>query len=165
MKKINLAIALAATCIGSATAQTDSIVDFVFTDIITVPTTSVKNQNKSGTCWCFAGTSHLEDEILHQGGDSLDLSEMWTVRHCYLEKARRLVLSQGHAHFSAGGSILDVPHVWATYGIVPESVYSGLNYGETGHDHGELDKALNAYVRAVASGKKATTAWQQGLNG
>lgn len=173
MKKLTFAAVCAAmACQGMAYAQadttataTDSIVDFVFTDVITVPTTSVKNQNKSGTCWCFAGTSHLEDEILHNGGDSLDLSEMWTVRHCYFEKARKMVLAQGNAHFSAGGSILDVPHVWEAYGIVPEEVYSGLNYGENLHDHGELDKVLSAYVRAVASGKKATTAWQQGLNG
>ena len=48
---------------------------------------------------------------------------------------------------------------------MPESVYSGLNYGETKHDHGELDKAISAYMGAVASGKKVSTAWEQGLNG
>ncbi|MDE6146358.1 MAG: aminopeptidase, partial [Muribaculaceae bacterium] len=35
---------------------TDSIQGFVFTDVISLPTTSVKDQNKSGTCWCFSGT-------------------------------------------------------------------------------------------------------------
>ena len=79
-----LALGLTAATLGAtagsdstATATAaDSIKGFVFTDVITIPTTSVKDQNKSGTCWCFAGTSHLEDEILHNGGDSLNLSEM-----------------------------------------------------------------------------------------
>lgn len=171
MKKL-LAMGVAALCASGAIAQTDTaatatdtVKGFVFTDVITIPTTSVKDQNKSGTCWCFAGTSHLEDEILHNGGDSLNLSEMFTVRHCYLDKARRYILSQGNGHFAAGGSILDVPHVYATYGVVPESVYAGLNYGEAKHDHGELDKAIGAYLRAVASNKKVTTAWQAGLEG
>lgn len=168
MNKLTFAIGISAACAASAVAQsepTDSVKGFVFTDVITVPTTSVKDQNKSGTCWCFAGTSHFEEEILHNGGDSLNLSEMFTVRHCYLDKARRHVLSQGNSHFAAGGSILDVPYVWDNYGAVPESVYGGLNYGEDKHDHGELDKAITAYVHAVATGKKATTAWLQGLNG
>ncbi len=170
MNRLMLAIGISAAVAGTSQAQTDSIAadtvkGFVFTDVITVPTTSVKDQNKSGTCWCFAGTSHMEDEIMHKGGEALDLSEMFTVRQCYLEKARKHVLSQGNSHLAAGGSILDVPHVWATYGVVPESVYSGLNYGESKHDHGELDKALTAYVKAVASGRKVTTAWYDGLNG
>ncbi len=158
-----LALGLTAATLGAtagsdstATATAaDSIKGFVFTDVITIPTTSVKDQNKSGTCWCFAGTSHLEDEILHNGGDSLNLSEMFTVRYCYVDKARRYVRSQGNGHLAAGGSILDVPYVYERYGVVPESVYSGLNYGETKHDHGELDKAISAYMGAVASGKKS----------
>ncbi|MDE6315211.1 MAG: aminopeptidase, partial [Muribaculaceae bacterium] len=136
-KKLLLAIGLSTACSGQIVAQSesnDSVKGFVFTDEIIVPTTSVKDQNKSGTCWCFAGTSHFEDEIMHNGGDSLNLSEMFTVRYCYLDKARRHVLSQGNSHFSAGGSILDVPYVWDTYGAVPESAYEGLNYGETKHD-------------------------------
>ena len=82
---------------------------FVFTDVITIPTTSVKDQNKSGTCWCFAGTSMFEDEIVRRGGKPLDLSEMFTVRQCYLEKADRYVRLYGETNFAAGGSIMDVP--------------------------------------------------------
>ena len=32
---------------------------FKFTDIKVNPTTPVKDQNKSGTCWSFSGTSFL----------------------------------------------------------------------------------------------------------
>ena len=62
--KRRLIAAVAAACSTGIHAQenTDSVEGFVFTDEISIPVTSVKDQNKSGTCWCFAGTSHLEDE-------------------------------------------------------------------------------------------------------
>lgn len=138
---------------------------FVFTDVITIPTTSVKDQNKSGTCWCFAGTSMFEDEIVRLGGKPLDLSEMFTVRQCYLEKADRYVRLYGETNFAAGGSIMDVPYVWKKYGAVPESVYSGLAYGEEKHVHGELDAVLKAYLDAVVKkpNKRLSTAWRKGV--
>jgi bleomycin hydrolase len=149
------------------TTATDSTEKFQFTDVINIKTTSVKDQNKSGTCWCFAGTSFFEDEILRQRGDSLDLSEMFTVRHCYEDKAEKFIRMYGETHFAAGGSALDVPYVWDTYGAVPEEVYQGLNYGEDKHVHGELDAVLTSYVKAIASNpnKKISTAWRAGLKG
>ncbi len=53
----------------------------------------------------------------------------------------------GQTHFAAGGSTADVPYVWKRYGAVPEEVYSGLNYGEEKHVHGELDAAVTATSR------------------
>lgn len=155
------------TIAAADSAAVDSVEKFVFTDVITIPVTSVKDQNKSGTCWCFAGTSHLEDEILKNGGDSLDLSEMFTVRHCYADKAEKYVRMYGGMNFGPGGSILDVPYVFSRYGAVPEEVYRGLNYGEDKHVHGELDAAIKAYVDAVVKkpNRKISTAWRQGLEG
>ncbi|MCM1065955.1 MAG: C1 family peptidase [Muribaculaceae bacterium] len=147
---------------------TDSIEKFVFTDIISLPTTSVKDQNKSGTCWCFAGTSYFEDEILRKGGDSLDISEMYTVRKCYEDKAERFVRLYGQTNLAAGGSIMDVPYVWKRYGAVPEEVYTGLQYGEDKHVHGELDAAIEAYMKVVVdkkNNKKVSPAWRKGLKG
>lgn len=170
MKKL-LAAALVAVPFLASAEPADSVaadtVKFEFTDIITVPTTSVKDQNKSGTCWCFAGTSFFEDEIVRKGGDSLDISEMFTVRKCYEDKAERFIRLYGETNFAAGGSILDVPYVWERYGAVPEEVYSGLQYGEDKHVHGELDAALSAYLKAVVAkpNKKLTTAWRKGLKG
>lgn len=153
-----------------ADAPADSVTadtSFVFTDIKLVPTTSVKDQNKSGTCWCFAGTSFFEDEIMRRGGDSLDISEMYTVRRCYEDKAERFVRLYGQTNFSPGGSLADVPYVWERYGAVPEEVYPGIAYGEDKHVHGELDAALSAYLRAVVArpDKRISTAWRQGLKG
>ncbi|MDE6612078.1 MAG: aminopeptidase, partial [Muribaculaceae bacterium] len=104
------AIASSASATPTDSIVADSVAKFVFTDVISLPTTSVKDQNKSGTCWCFAGTSFFEDEILRQGGDSLDISEMYTVRRCYEEKAEKFVRMYGQTHFAAGGSIVDVPY-------------------------------------------------------
>ena len=170
MKKLLAIIAAGALATG-ASAQTDSTATdstgFVFTDVISIPTTSVKDQNKSGTCWCFAGTSFFEDEIRRMGGDSLDISEMFTVRHCYADKADKYVRMNGAVNLAAGGSVLDVPYVWKRYGAVPEEVYRGLNYGEDKHVHAELDAAIAGYVNAVnrKPGKRISTAWKQGLNG
>lgn len=170
MKKIFLPLLAVAPFMASA-EPSDSIasdsVKFEFTDIKVIPTTSVKDQNKSGTCWCFAGTSFFEDEIVRKGGDSLDISEMFTVRKCYEDKAERFIRLYGETNFAAGGSALDVPYVWERYGAVPEEVYSGLQYGENKHVHGELDAALKAYLQAVVAkpNKKLTTAWRKGLKG
>lgn len=166
-----LAAVIATTSASAAepadSTATDSVETFVFTDIISLPTTSVKDQNKSGTCWCFSGTSFFEDEILRQGGDSLDISEMYTVRKCYEDKAERFIRLYGQTNFAAGGSIIDVPYVWKRYGAIPEEAYAGLEYGEDKHVHGELDAALAAYLKAVVAkpNRKLTTAWRKGLKG
>ncbi len=145
----------------------DSIEGFRFKDIYSVKTTSVKDQNKSGTCWCFSGTSFIEDEIMRQGGDSLDLSEMYTVRKCYEDKADRYVRMYGQTNFSPGGAVTDVAYVWRRYGAVPESVYAGLEYGEDKHVHGELQGVLEGVVKTVVKkpNKKVSTAWARAVDG
>ncbi len=146
----------------------DSTKGFVFTDVKVVPTTSVKDQNKSGTCWCFAGISFFEEEILRKTGKEMDLSEMFVVRHCYDDKADKYVRMYGALNFSQGGSVLDVPYAWGLYGIVPEEVYRGLNYGEEKHSHNEMAEVLTDYVSTIVSKpnrKNITTAWRKGFNG
>lgn len=172
MKKIIIsALALSSLLTVSAAepdkAEKDSVETLKFTDVIAIPVTSVKNQNKSGTCWCFAGTSFYENEIRKATGDSLDLSEMFSVRHCYADKADKYVRTYGKINFSPGGSALDVPYVWARYGAMPEEVYSGLQYGEDKHVHGELDATLKGYVDAVVRkpNRRVSTAWREGLEG
>ena len=172
MKKTS--ILMLAALMGSASAFAETPADsvaadtaFVFTDVITLRTTPVKNQNKSGTCWCFAGTSFIEDEMLRKGAQAPDLSEMYTVRKCYEEKAERYVRLYGQTNFSPGGSLSDVPHVLKRYGAVPEEAYRGLEYGEDKHVHGELNDAMTAFLKAVVSkpDKKVSTAWRKALKG
>ena len=40
---------------------------YQFTEEVRVPTTPVKNQASTGTCWCFATTSFMESELLRMG--------------------------------------------------------------------------------------------------
>lgn len=140
---------------------------FKFTDIKVNPTTSVKNQNKSGTCWSFSGTSFLEEDIMKKGGPELDLSEMYTVRHCYIDKAKKFIRTQGNINFAQGGGFPDVVYVAEKYGMVPEEAYTGLNYGEDKHVHAELSNALTAYLNAIVKNpnKKLSTAWLDGYIG
>ena len=140
---------------------------FIFTDVKVVPTTSVKDQNKSGTCWSFAASSFFEEELLRMGKGEIDLSEMYVVRHCYLDKGKKYVRYYGQTNFAAGGGLVDVAYVWKNYGIVPDSVYTGLEYGEEKHVHGELDALLSNYVKQIVKNpnKKLSSAWYKGYEG
>lgn len=139
---------------------------FKFTDVKVIKTTPVKDQNKSGTCWCFSSLSFFEDELLRKTGKEYDLSEMFVVNHCYSDKADKYVRTDGKVNFAQGGSGFDVPYVWERYGIVPEDAYPGLNYGEEGHSHYELADVLESYVKAVVrNSSRMTTAWKRGLDG
>ena len=169
--------ALAALCAGvfagnampaPASAAPDIIVPdstgFTFTDIISLPTTPVKNQNKSGTCWCFAGTSLLEEDVLRKGGPELDLSEMYWVRQNYIDKAKKYIRMDGKINFAQGGSFADVMEAASEFGAVPEEVYSGLNYGEDKHSHYEMADGLKAYLDALKNGgRNLSDAWLRGF--
>lgn len=168
MKKMILAALVAAPFLASAAEpENPDSTGFTFTDVKVVPHTPVRDQNKSGTCWCFAGTSFFENEILRKTGKQVDLSQMFTVRHCYDDKADKYARMGGTVNFSQGGSILDVPYVWQNYGAVPLEVYTGLNYGEEKHDHYEVAELMEGYMKTVADPKrkKLSTAWKAGLDG
>ncbi|MCF8309633.1 MAG: aminopeptidase, partial [Bacteroidales bacterium] len=140
---------------------------YTFQEKTVVPTTPVESQYRSGTCWSFSTLSFLESELLRMGKPEVDLSEMWVVRHAYEEKAKRYVRMHGKMNFAGGGAINDNTMVLEKYGLVPESVYDGLNYGTEKHIHGEFDKVLNEYVDGVIKNKnkKLSTAWFDGYEG
>ncbi len=169
MKKFIIVAAALAIAAGASSkdkkTEDDSTGGFTFTDVKVVKTTPVKDQNKTGTCWCFSGLSFLEDEILRKTGKETDLSEMWVVRNCYNDKADKYVRMNGAVNFAQGGSTLDVPYVWSNYGIMPEEAYKGLGYGEDKHDHAELSSVLTSYTNSVNKSRKKSTAWKKGLNG
>ena len=146
-------------------AQQDTA--FVFTDVKVNPTTSVKDQHMSGTCWSFSGLSFLEDELLKKGKGEYDLSEMFVVRQCYIDKAINFVRYYGKTNFGEGGGLLDIPYVYNKYGMVPESAYNGLQYGEEKHNHGELAAVLTAYLNEIVKNPndKLSTAWLNGYIG
>nr|WP_321485203.1 C1 family peptidase [uncultured Draconibacterium sp.] len=140
---------------------------YVFEDEISLAATPVKDQYRSGTCWSFSGLSFLESEMMRQGKPEVDLSEMFVVWHTYSDKAKKHVRLHGNLNFSAGGAFHDVTNMVAKYGIVPESVYNGLNYGEEKHVHGEMDNVLKDHVDAVVKNgnRKLSTVWHEAIDG
>lgn len=111
--------------------------------------TPVKNQARTGTCWCFATVSFLESEILRTSGIRTDLSEMFIVRMTYPHKAENYVRLHGQANFGQGGQSHDVFDQIRRYGIVPESVYSGQRIGERLHNHGEMFGILESMLTSI----------------
>src|SRR3989339_1953727 len=137
-----------------------------FTDEININNTPVKNQYRSGTCWSFSGLAFAEAEILRKTGKLYDLSEMFMVYHTYSDKASKYVRLNGNLNFGSGAEVTDVFRVINLYGMMPESAYSGLNYGEELHTHGELDELLKSYVDAIIKNKnkKLTPVWHEAFD-
>ncbi|MDR2414281.1 MAG: C1 family peptidase [Odoribacteraceae bacterium] len=138
-----------------------------FTDVKRLPTTSVKDQARAGTCWAWSGLSFFESEMMRLGKDSVNLAAMYVVRQAYDDKVVKYVRLHGSLNFSVGGAFGDVIHVLRTYGIVPIEAYPGLNYGEPTHAFGELDAVLKGYADAVIKNenKRLSTAWKTGFQG
>ncbi|MFP4017905.1 MAG: aminopeptidase C [Bacteroidales bacterium] len=168
MKKHNLytLLFLITLLITAPSFAQDEETGYEFTTVEELPATSVKNQYRSGTCWSFSGISLLESEMIRMGKEAVDLSEMWIVRHAYSDKAEKYVRFHGHLNFAGGGAFHDVTNMIKEYGIVPESVYDGLEYGEDKHVHGEFDAVLKGYVDEVMENKnkKLTPVWHDGFN-
>ncbi|MEG2613493.1 MAG: C1 family peptidase, partial [Alistipes sp.] len=168
MKKTLLtALAFGFALTVSAQAPEQKPEGYTFTDTKTVPSTPIKDQYRSGTCWCFSALGFIESEIMRAGGEQLDLSEMWIVRNIYFEKAIKYARLHGHLNLAVGGQAYDVTNGIMKYGIVPQDVYPGLNYGSDKPFFAEIDAIIKAYMDAVIKGNqggKLSTAWQRGLN-
>ena len=130
------------------------------------PITSIKNQGNSGTCWSFSGVGFLESEILRMGKGETDLSDMYIVRRNYADKALKYVRTGGNINFALGGSFADVVETLNEYGVLPETAYQGLSYGETTHKHSEMEKALSGYVSAINANpnRRLSNEWYNGFN-
>ena len=166
-------ISLLALC-GTVMAQNDSIQQpkdsgFVFTTVDSVGITPVKNQFRSGTCWCFSTLGFLESEVMRLNkGKQVDFSEMFVVSHTMVDRAEYVVRMYQSAQFSAGGSAYDVIYCMKHYGLVPQDAMPGIKYGSTPADtlpvHAELDAVAGGYVKALGRNlKKLTPVWKQGL--
>lgn len=164
------AFALALPLVAGAQARPN--IDWPEYEFVTVkanPITSIKNQNRSGTCWAFSTIGFVESEVIRINGLSEeqypDFSEMFVVSHSYMDRAKKYIMVDGNLGFSAGSEGDDVLHVIADYGLVPQDAMPGLNYGTKLPVHGELDAILKGYVEAVAKNPNRTlsTAWQRGF--
>lgn len=139
---------------------------YQFETVIDLEATAVKNQGRSGTCWSYATTSFIESEMIRNGKEPVDISEMFTVRMVYLDKAEKYVRLHGHLNFGQGGALPDVMYVLKKYGAVPQEVYEGLEYGGEINNHGELESMLKAQLDMVIKNpnKTLTKSWKKAFN-
>ena len=172
MKKLIMLAALACAVTGmQAETNTDSIkvVKPVFTVVKANKITSIKDQNKSGTCWAYSTNSFFESEILRKTGKTYDLSEMFVAGKTYMDRAIKAVRMHGDVSFSEGGSGYDVQYCWENYGMIPESAMPlpGKMIGDSLANFSEFFSVMTPYVEAVAKNKasKLTPAWKNGLQG
>ena len=54
--------------------------------------TKIKDQERTNTCWSFATTSLVESQAIKNKMGAFDLSEMFTVRNIYIEKAKNYII-------------------------------------------------------------------------
>ena len=141
----------------------------VFTTIKELPITSVKDQNRSGTCWNFSTLSFFEAEILKATGKTYDLCESFVENKTYMERAIQVVRFHGDCQFTQGGSAEDVLSTLKNHGICPEEAMPlpGTLYGDSLNNFNEFFSLLEPYVAAVAknSAKKISNQWKVGLQG
>ena len=164
MRKLTILTIAIVSCLGGF-AQKDTT-GFVFTTVKENKITSVKNQNRSSTCWAYSALGFLEAELLRLNKGDHDFSEMFVVYHTMLDRAVNYVRLHGDASFSPGGSFYEVLYCWRHYGIVPDKAMpAGVMYGDTLANHSDLDAAAKAYVDVIAksTASKISPLWRRPL--
>ena len=141
----------------------------VFTTIKENPITSIKDQNRSGTCWAYSTLSYFESEILRKTGKTYDLCESFVANKTYMDRAIQVVRLHGDCQFAEGGSCYDPLYCIQNYGICPEGAmpFPGSLYGDSLNNFNEFFGVMEHYVAAISksSEKKISGQWKVGLQG
>ena len=172
MKKILTLALLALLATGANAAKPKKAAKSnkpVFTTIKANPITSMKDQNRSGTCWDYSTLSFFEAEILKATGKTYDLCESFVANKNYMDRAVQVVRLHGDCQFSQGGSAYDVFYVLKNDGICPEEAmpFPGSLYGDSLNNFNEFFGQLEPYVEGIARSKekKISKQWKVGLQG
>lgn len=149
--------AMVISCLSGQVALTNKTgSQYAFKTVYDIPGTEVKDQCKTATCWSFSTLSMLESELLRTGKGKHDLSEMYVVRWGYVEKAINYIRMNGKCNFEQGGEGHDIPYIVGKYGIVPEEVYKGLEYGQNRHNHDEMLALLQGMMEKLKTNPGGT---------
>ena len=163
MKK--LSVLAAALLMSTATFAQGG---FQFTTVKENPITSIKDQNRSGTCWAYSGLGFFEAELLRMGKGEFDLCETYLVHKTYEDRAKASVRLHGDISFAQGGSFYDAVYCMKNYGMMPETAMPlpGTLYGDTLNNYTEFFAVLEPMVNGIAKGKqsKLSPAWFNGIN-
>ena len=131
--------------------------------------TSIKDQNRSGTCWNYSTLSYFEAEILKATGKVYDLEESFVTNKTYMDRAIQVVRLHGDCQFAQGGSAYDPLYCIQNYGIIPQGImpFPGSLYGDSLNNFNEFFTVLSPYVKAIATSnsKKLSGQWKVGLQG
>lgn len=130
-------------------ASSNSKESFKFTDVINLENTSIKNQGSSGTCWSYSANSFIESEMIRMGKQPVELSQIFSARNAYVEKGKMYVRMHGAVTLGDGGAFHDVMNMYRKYGAVPQSVYTGLNYGTDKNKFAEMSGIMEGVLQAV----------------
>lgn len=151
----------------SKNASDNSKTAFQFTEIINLAKTPVQNQASSGTCWSYSGNSFIESEMLRMGKKPIVLSQVFTARHAYQDRAVQYVKMHGNLALGEGGLFHDVMNVYEKYGAVPYEAYTGLNYGTDKNQFGEMSAAMEGFLSGIIKNKngKLTPNWTSAYSG
>ncbi len=135
---------------------------FQFTDVINIEASNVKNQGRSGTCWSYCTSSFLESEVYRTQKKFIDLADIYPARCSYIDKADSYVRMHGYLNYGEGGACHDVINMLRKYGALPQSVYSGINYGSELNNFGELQTILKGMLDGIVKNKsgKLTKNWK-----
>ena len=146
-----LFIAAALLCMGtSLSAQ----YKYEFTVVKENPATPVKNQASTGTCWCFATNSFIESELLRMGKGEYDLSEMFIVRNNYITRIKDNYYRRGRGNIGQGSIAHMYINEMVKNGLMTEEAYNGINYDSPTHNHGDLQKWVQAISKNAVEMKK-----------
>lgn len=141
----------------------------VFTVVKENKITSVKDQNRSGTCWDYSTLSFFENEILRATGKTYDLCESFVANKTYMDRAAQVVRLHGDCQFAQGGSAYDALYCLQQYGVCPQEAmpFPGSLSGDSLYNFNEFFSLLSPYVDAVATNKasKISSQWKVGLQG
>ncbi len=172
MRKTLVAALLALVAINiNAAGQNENVKSNkpVFTVVKQIPITSIKDQNRSGTCWDYSTLSYFEAEILKKTGKTYDLCESFVANKTYMDRATQVIRLHGDCQFAQGGSAYDVLYTLEHYGICPESAmpFPGSLYGDSLNNFNEFFSLMEPYVSAIAKNKanKISGQWKVGLQG
>lgn len=141
---------------------------FQFTTVVNAEATPVENQGNSGTCWSYSTNSFLESEMIRNGGPAIHLSPVYSARCAYMQKAINYVRMHGAVYWDDGGEEHDVINMLSKYGAIPETDYTGLNYGTKLNDFPEMMSVLKSMLDAIIKAPNQGTLtpnWKDAVNG
>jgi len=135
--------------------------EFVFTELIRLKSTTVKNQGASNTCWSYTGNSFLESEMIRMGRDPVAISPLYTVRKAYLERARNYLRLHGGLKLNEGGQLHDVMQILRMHGAMPRAAYTGIKAGKSSSNFKALRASLNSRLSSMVKSRELKRSWEQ----